>query len=502
MALRNSKLLPTEETGPERQLPESGAGEHRTISRKGKFIGGAILLALIAIAFFFGYLPRHRRNKQLAAEAKQRANAIPQVSVVKATPAPASDRLSLPGTMTALIEAPIFARASGYIKLRKVDIGDDVHRGQLMALIDAPDVDRQVDQQRATLLQSQSALGQVKAQLDLAKVTRDRYLVLVKRGVLSRQDGDTQQANYEVATANLRAAENAVKANQANLARLEKLQSYEQVVAPFDGTVTARNIDVGSLISTTGSGQPASDTAAGSAGSPPTGGSQGGELFRVAKLERLRVFISVPESYVPFVRVGMPAEVESPSLPGEKFKASVTRTANSIDPNTRTLLTELQVDSNHERLKPGMYAITSLLSIRSKPPLAVPADALIARGGDVRLAVVRDNIVHLVSVIIGRDYGPFTEILSGINEGDLVVMNPSDRAQEGAKVNPKIEQVQEGSAKGEQQQQSASGGQYVNSPTMGQSQQQGGKQQGGEKGSSNQQGNQGGQPGKKGPEKK
>ena len=182
-------------------------------------------------------------------------NTNPPIQVAKVQRSKAETHLTLPGTITAVVEAPIYARASGYISKRLADFGERVRQGQLLALIDAPDLDQQVDQARATLLQSQSVLGQMEAQLKLASVTWERYKVLVAKGVLSKQDGDTQEANYEVAQANVRAAENSVSANKASVDRLLKLQGYERVVAPFDGIVTARNVDVGTLISATGAGQ-------------------------------------------------------------------------------------------------------------------------------------------------------------------------------------------------------------------------------------------------------
>ena len=350
----------------------------------------------------------------------------------------AQDRLSLPGTLSPIEEASIFARASGYVRARKVDMGDHVRSGQLLALIDAPDLDQQVDQARATLLQSESALGHMKAQLHLATLNRDRYRVLAAQGVVSRQEGDTQEANYEVAAANLQAAESTIKANRANLDRLIKLQQYERVEAPFDGIVTARNVDVGTLISATGSGMGINTPGANSAAATGLSGASSSEMFRVAQIKRLRVFLSIPEGYVPFVKTGQDTEIESEALPERKFMGKVTRTADSVDQNTRTLLTEIQIDNRKQELLPGMYVTVSLLNVRTRPPVVVPADSLITRSQGTQVAIVRDNTVHLQSVVVGRDYGALTEILSGLEEGDLVVMTPNDIAREGAKVQVKI----------------------------------------------------------------
>jgi multidrug efflux pump subunit AcrA (membrane-fusion protein) len=400
-----------------------------------------IIVVAIVLGLLLGVIPHYRRNQELEKEARQKQDTAPTLNVIKARLSTAEDRLSLPGTISPIVEAAIFARASGYVSVRRVDIGDRVKKGQLLALIDAPDLDQQVDQARATLSQSQAALGQVKAQLNLALLTRDRFRVLVAKGVLARQDGDTQEANYQVAAANVESAENVIRANAANLDRLKKLQQYERVEAPFDGIVTARNVDVGSLISATGSGQGASVNSQVSSASTSGSGSgtaQGGEMFRVAQTNRLRVFIGVPESYVPFVKVGQDSELQSDARPQQKVRGKVTRTADSIDQNTRTLLTEVQIDNRDRSLLPGMYVTVSLLNMRVQPPVIVPADSLITRAQGTAVAIVRDNIVHLQPVVVGRDYGAVTEIVSGINEGDLVALTPSDMAREGTKVQVKV----------------------------------------------------------------
>lgn len=378
----------------------------------------AAVVVLIA-ALVVGILPRYRRSKAANQVAAREAE-MPTLNVVRARRAPAENRLSLHGSTTALVEASIFARAQGYISRRVVDIGDRVHKDQLLAVIDAPDLDRQVDQARATLSQSESAVEQMKAQLKLAQVTLDRYVVLVGKGVLSRQDGDTQEANRDVALANLKAAENNVAANRENLNRLAELQGFKHVLAPFDGIVTARNIDVGSFIS-----------AAGASG-------QGSELFRVAGIDRLRIFINVPEVYVPQLRVGQSVDLNLDAFPGKKVTGKLTRTADAIDPSTRTLLTEVQVDNREHTLLPGMFVTATLINIRPQAPLWVPSDALLTRAGGPLLAVVRQNVVHLQPVHVGRDTGPVIEILDGIHDGELVVTTPDDRAREGAHVQVKI----------------------------------------------------------------
>jgi multidrug efflux pump subunit AcrA (membrane-fusion protein) len=393
---------------------------------------GLILLIVFGIIFVIGFLPRLRDRRITQERAERAETALPEVDVVVARRSTSQSDLELPGTTAGLVEAPIYARASGYVSKRLVDIGDRVKAGQLMAVIDAPDLDQQVDQVRGTLLQSQSVLGQTQAQLNLAKVTWDRWNVLVQRGVLSKQEGDTQYANYQVAVANVRAAENTVQANRANLDRMLHLQSYERVIAPFAGIVTARNVDVGSLISATGGGL---GSGLSGAALPSTGSSQGGEMFRVAQIDRLRLFVSVPEVYAPYVTVAEAVNCYFDAVSQKPFEGKVTRTANAVDPTTRTLLTEVQVANSDGALLPGMYTRAVFVHLRAEPPVIVPSDSIIARANGITIAVVQDGVVHIRKATIGRDYGAQTEVLSGVNPGDLVIINPTDAAQDGAKVN-------------------------------------------------------------------
>jgi multidrug efflux pump subunit AcrA (membrane-fusion protein) len=476
------------------------------ITRNAKLwmLGIAIVLGL---ALLIGFIPRHHRNKQIEEEAERRKNTPPTVETVQAKRSSTDDHLELPGTLNAFIEAPIFARATGYVRVRQADIGDKVRPGQLLAIIDAPDLDRQVDQGRATLLQSQSAVGQVQAQLNLALLTRDRFSILVNKGVIARQDFDTQQANYEVAVANVSAAQNTVAANKANLDRLLKLQQYERVIAPFAGVVTARNVDVGSLISATGSGQGDAANTAGSTNNatPSTGGAQGGEMFRIAQADRLRVFVAVPEAYASYVQRGMSAEIEASSRPGYKAKGMVTRTADSVDPNTRTLLTEIQIENLKQELMPGMYVLASLVNVRAQPPLSVPSDSVITRSNGNLIAVVKDNTIHLQPIQLGRDYGPMVEVIGGLNDGDQVVLTPNDASTEGAKINPKLtEPPSQQNANGKQQS-NAGGEGYEKSQSTGTApnggQNVGGQKNGDQKGGDQKSGNQGQQKNQSGKQK-
>lgn len=416
---------------------------HVKLSPRKVALLGLLLTIIFGVIFVVGFLPRLRDSRITRARAQQEQTALPEVDVVTARRSTTQTDLELPGTTTGMVEAPIYARASGYVARRFADIGDRVHAGQLLAVIDAPDLDQQVDQARSTQRQSESVLGQTQAQLNLAKLTWDRWDVLVQRGVLSKQEGDTQHANYLVAEANVKAAQSTVLANKANLDRLLKLQSYERVTAPFNGIVTARNIDVGSLISASGAGL--GSNVSGPA-MPSTGTSQGGEMFRVAQIDRLRLFVSVPEVYAPYVTVGEVVNCFFDSLSQKPFEGRVTRTANAVDPTTRTLLTEVQVPNPDGQLLPGMFTRAVFLHLRAEPPVVVPSDSIIARADGIAIAVVQDEVVHIRKVNIGRDYGAQTEVLSGVNPGDLVVINPTDAAQDGTKV--KAHELKPGSQSG------------------------------------------------------
>ena len=341
---------------------------------------------------------------------------------------------------------------------RLADIGDHVRKGQLIAVIDSPDLDQQVDQARQQVSQAESQLAQQKAQLALATVTVERYRVLVAKGVFSKQDGDQQETNYQAQVANVAAAARNVEAFKANLRRTIALQSYEHVTAPFDGVITARNFDVGALVSAagsangTGSGapqgqatgsQPGSTNTSGTTGnaptaaSPTTGGSQGGALFSIADVKRLRILVSVPEGYAPSVFTGQHAVVHMQELPGQSFYGDVTRTASSIDQNTRTLLTEVQLDNRAGKLLAGMYAVVTFDAIQGPGSILIPGDAIAIRKDQSVVALVVDGKVKMQPVDIGRDYGAATEIVGGLKAGDILVTEITDDVVDGAKVQTK-----------------------------------------------------------------
>jgi multidrug efflux pump subunit AcrA (membrane-fusion protein) len=431
-----------------------------------KLLAVVAVLGAAAAVYFLGYLPRERTTKELDAAAAARRITPPLVNATKVKRAAPSTALLLPGNITPITEAYIFARAAGYLKRRYVDIGDHVRSGQKLADIEAPDLDQQVSQAKAALAQAQGQLGQAQALLeqltatrDLAVITWQRYKVLTADGAVSRQDGDNQSTSAKTSEANVvaqqktvRATEEFVRASQATLDRLLALQGYEQITAPFDGIITARNVDVGALISATGSSLgPTRSNGAGPSDVP-----SGGEIFRLAEIGRLRILIAVPQTNAPGVRVGQTATVTVQQIPSQSFKGKVTRTSSSLDAQSRTLLTEVDVDNPNGVLLPGMYAMVSFVTDRIDPPFLVPDAALVVKSSGTVLAVLqpltaqeqqkaraegidpatlaRVRRVHFQTVAPGRDYGIELEILDGLNVGQEVAVDPTDAVQEDALV--------------------------------------------------------------------
>jgi RND family efflux transporter MFP subunit len=386
------------------------------------------VVVLTVVGFLAGYIPRKQRNAILVSESAETLEAVPNVGVVQVHRSGQASELELPGSIQALTEAPILARANGYIKKRLVDIGDRVKAGQSLAEIEAPELDQQVLEAKATLQQAQSTLDEAEAnyeqgktQLELARVTAQRWNSLVGRGVVSKQENDQYQSQFQAQLSSVRSLEKAVNAQknglaaaQANLARLQEMQSYLVVRAPFEGIITQRNVDVGALVN---------------AGSTL--------LYREAQMGTLRTYVNVPQANASFIRAGQSARLRVPNLPGRHFTGTVARTSNSLDPSSRTLLVEVQVPNEGGALLPGMYAQVDLNSTQSSSPLLVPSDVLIVRPDGTQVAMVGpDHIVHLKKIEVGRDYGDKLEVLSGVEEGETLIPNPGDNAREGLKVNP------------------------------------------------------------------
>jgi len=394
--------------------------------RRGLLAFFALIGLLVIAAVVGGILPRLSRQKALLSAAETQGSERPVVDVAVARAAPARTTLDLPGDMQALVDAPVFARVDGYLSKRLVDYGDRVKNGQLLAEIDTPELDQQIGQARATLSQAQATLKELDAGLDLAKanlnlsrVTQSRWKKLADAGVFSRQDSDEKQADLEVkqaevvrAEASINTARETVRANDSNLRRLGQMKSFARITAPFEGVITSRNVDVGTLVNS-GNGGPAR------------------ELFHIARIEVLRVFVNVPQTNVGAMHPGQTAELRVQERPGQVFSAKVTRIANALDAGSRAMLTVLEVPNPRGVLMPGMYAQVRFTTGRAEPAVLIPGDTLILGREGPHVAVVgADRRVHFRQIRIGQDLGAELEVVAGLAAGELVVANPSDAVRD------------------------------------------------------------------------
>lgn len=360
-----------------------------------------LVVFVLVIAGGVSVARRYSDRRVLARETEKLA--IPFVAVTKPSIEPAQETLSLPAQLQAYVESSIYSRTNGYLLHWYKDIGSRVKKGELLAEIDTPEVDQELSQARANRQQSA-------AQLQLAKSSAERWANLRKTDSVSQQEADQQSSGYTQAQANLAAAD-------ANVKRLEQLESFKRIYAPFSGVVTKRNVDTGALIN------------AGSAG-------QAKELFDVAQVDPLRVYVNVPQTTAPFIHKGMPAHIELREFPGQKYSGKVVRTADVIDPATRTLLTEIDVPNPNGRLMPGSFAQVYFALTVQTTRISIPVNTILFRPEGPRVAVVGpDHRVHLKAITIGRDFGLAIEILGGIDPEDQIVANPADSLEDGQPVN-------------------------------------------------------------------
>jgi RND family efflux transporter MFP subunit len=361
---------------------------------------GLILLVLIVAGALTLFL--HSSHENALAKETERET-IPTVAVVYPQSEKPDENLILPGSLQAFEESPIYARTSGYLVRWYRDIGSRVTKGELLAKIDTPEVDQELSQSRA-------ARQQAVAQLELAKISTDRWEILRKSDSVSAQEADQQLSGYKQAQANLAAAD-------ANVRRLEQMEGFKEVYAPFSGVLTRRTVDRGALIN---------------AGA----GVAGRELFDLARVDPLRVFTSVPQAYAMFIKIGAKATITLQEFPGQKFMATVARTAESIDPTTRTLLTEVDAPNKDGRLLPGSFGQVHFAIGTNVNRVTVPVNAMLFRSEGPQVAVVGPgNKVQLRHINIGRDYGTTLEILGGVSPMDQIVINPSDSLEDGQQVN-------------------------------------------------------------------
>jgi RND family efflux transporter MFP subunit len=422
---------PTEaEQETETHTPTANASEPMTKSapesvsdrpRRPSLLRLAITAVVIIVAFtaLAGAGVRARNRQQTDRDAVSLAVQTdkPRVLITKAEKAPTQVEQILPGTASPLLDTAVYARTSGYLRRWLVDIGDRVAEGQLLAEIDTPEVDAQLLQARATLSESRATLVRNKASAKLAHLNLDRIRQTVARGVGSQQDLDEADAALNVAEATIQVTEATIGANEANVKRLAEIQSFQKVTAPFKGVVTARNYDPGALI--------VADNAATK------------ELFHLARMDTLRVFADVPQTFATAIRTGQAAPVSRREIPGKEFQGVVTRTTSAVDPLTRTLRVEVDVPNPDRELLPGMY-----LQVRFKldsPSNAVwlPGAAITTRADGAKVALLdAGNTVHYRAVTTGRDYGTVIEVTNGLAGGETVVVRPGDDLADGTIVEP------------------------------------------------------------------
>jgi RND family efflux transporter MFP subunit len=384
----------------------------------------AVIVILFVIALTAGVITRARDARDLRTAARTMQAAPPQVIVIRTQTAQEAS-LTVAATTQGIRDATIFARTSGYVSKRYVDIGDRVSAGQLLAEIASPEIDQQLRQARADLNQSEKTLDLQKANLDLAETTLARYRAADAENAVAKEAVDQSVASARTAQASVAAAEASVLSNTANVRRLEELTSFERVVAPFSGRVIQRNVDVGTLIT---AGSPTNNTAV--APLSVSGGANG--LFEIAQVDALRVFVSVPQAYASNVRTGFPVQVSVRGQLARPVTGTVTRTANAIDPVTRTLLTEVDIPNASHELLPGMFVYVGFTIGPSGTRWRVPATAVLIDAQGTRVATVApDGKVHLQPVVLGRDFGDSIDIQSGLHGGESIVKQPTVSLQEG-----------------------------------------------------------------------
>lgn len=412
------------ETPPEQKTPQAPA---RRKSRWAAWLPAPVLLVALVAA---SAVPRIERQEHALNAMRESAVIHPVVTLIRPEKGEPTSELLLPGNIQPLYSAALYARTTGYLQQRNVDIGSRVTAGELLAVISSPEIDQQLSQAQASLAQAQASLQQVKAALEqaranaeLARLTRDRDLPLGAEHAISQQIVDEAVQNYharsadvDAAKANIAVAESNVAANRANVARLLELQSFEKVVAPFDGVITVRNVERGDLVNA-------------------TSGNIGKPLFSIAQSGVLRVQVDVPQSEAVNIRAGRKALIEVKERLGREYPGTVVRTAGSLDDAARTMLTEVQVDNRDGSLLPGMYAQVRFTVPGVRTTFVIPASALVIDQSGMHVVTVSaDRKVHFQPVTIGRDMGVRVEVLRGVTGADSLVASPSDLLSEGQSV--------------------------------------------------------------------
>jgi RND family efflux transporter MFP subunit len=401
---------------------EQGASGHESITHSGHHWGRRMFYVGLTVAVVLGIglavtlISRIHHNRELRAAAKQTADTPPIVTVVTAKLAPSTSELNLPGNGLPFREAALYPRTTGYLKDWKFDIGAHVRAGDLLAEISAPDVDDQLDQARANLNLAKANLKVAEANLALARITLARDRASGK--AVSDETIDQDRAQVKTTEAQVGSAQASIEVNQATVKQFEDLQSFQKIVAPFSGVITVRNVDPGALVA---------------ADNP----SETRELFHLMQTDPIRVFVNVPQVYATTIKLDQEAIVYLQEDRDHLFRGKVTRTANALDPNTRTLLTEVDVPNPDDALRPGMYLRVNFVAVRAAPPVIIPSAALITRSNALIVGLLdENNKVYYRKVQTGRDYGGNIEIVEGLLGGETVIVHPGDALPEGKLVKP------------------------------------------------------------------
>jgi RND family efflux transporter MFP subunit len=377
----------------------------------GGIVFGASALLLLAGGLALGGWRHYQSRLAVAATGQESRTRVPDVRVATVRAGTGKITVTLPATTTAFEAANIFARTNGYIEKRYVDIGDRVKAGALLVDITAPELDHQIAQAKATLAQDQAALQQTQASRELADVTNGRDSKLVKQGWLTLQQGDNDRLTLKAQQAAVAVAQSNIAAQEAQIRILEQEKAYQRVVAPFDGVITQRNIDNGSLV---------------------TSGST--FMYTLMHPDVIRTQVFVPQDEAFGLGPGVDAVIRVPEIPDRTFPGKVTRIASALQPGSRTLLTEIDVPNPDGALSPGIYCTVELLIPRKTPSMIIPADAVVFDENGLHVAVVKDGIAHLQKITIARDFGTEVEVHDGVKPGDQVILNPMVDLAEGSKV--------------------------------------------------------------------
>jgi len=409
---RKPAVEPAREAPPSEERPRTPRG------RGGRWLGVGALLALFA-GLAFGAWRYETQQHEAIATAERHADFVPNLRVATVKASDSTMLVTLPGTTSAFTQANIFARASGYIDKRNVDIGDHVKEGQLLAQITAPELDHQIAQAEATLGQTEAALRQNQANADLSSATWQRDKPLVEKGWVTLQQGDVDRLGLQAQQAAVGVAQSNIAAQQAQLSVLRQRKDYQSVVAPFDGVITQRNIDVGSLVQ--------------------ADATSGTFMFTIMQDNVIRTQVYVPQDEAFGLGPGVDAVVRVPEIPGRTFPGRVTRIADALQPGTRTLLTEIDVPNPDGALDPGIYCTVELHIPRKVPSLIVPADAIIFNADGLHVAVLENGTAHFRKVTVTRDFGTSVEVSDGLKAGNQVILNPPVDLADGSKVQARAE---------------------------------------------------------------